>query len=352
VDEAQLGAVLGRQLVVLDGLERKSRVLRGLTQAPTTYRLGEGLAVAAHLEGGLDMPLELPSFDAPLSQPLAARADMVWLRRRGGTTRLRAFYLSSGVTLALHSKRPWLRRSGLHRGAATLRRLHDRGALALPLPLEQGRGLSYAWTVERLVAGRPSSREEWPALVPRLVDGLLPIWATDEIESKPARDVVAAREMEAGLRLLREGSWSDSATLPVDRLEAAEALSGRLFVGLCHGDPVPENVIQLADNRLGLIDWEASGQRPIAHDSIKILRWLEDPLPAAEAIGERVVERTGLESADWREQLAIETLRALARSARQHGHALKRDGARQVAGLERRQADLVRLLVQLLSAAG
>jgi len=261
-----------------------------------------------------------------------------------------AFYDEANVSLTVHGRMSLLRtRNRLHAGAAVLERLGPRIPLVVPRPLDRGRGLRHVWVVEDLLRGRETTIDEWPSVVDEVMEGLWAIWTLSGLRLASARQLLDGGDISAAMAVLDSVQSAGVRDMPRDRIEQVARLSGQQAVGWCHGDPVPFNVMQLNDGRLALLDWEIAGRRPIAHDAVKALGWLEDPLPMADAVGTRFTAATGLSSRDWRNQLIIETLRVLARTRAQHARAVENDSGRFLWIVERRRRLLIRLLSSLMS---
>jgi hypothetical protein len=343
--------VIAESLHLIAAVERQSPVIRGLETAPRPLRTEGNLVVTEGLTEAPDLPLSLSLPGGVVRSDLPeVKADVVVTGRASHRLRMRAFYLEANLTLVVHGRMPLLMRNRLHAGAAVLARVYGQSSLVMPRPHERGRRHRHAWIVEDVLRGRATKSEEWPSVAGRVADGLWEIWTVSDLSMAKAGKVVTRAEISRALDMLAALPGPDWSAASSSRIQEAAQLSGPMTIGWRHGDPLPGNVIQMTDGRLGLVDWEAAERGPIARDAIKVMRWLEDPLPIADALGERVAARTGLSSVEWRGQLLIEALRSLGRSSAQHARAVAK-GSTDVAGVvERRRHSMVRLLETLSSA--
>jgi hypothetical protein len=348
------GPLIERALSALARVEQNSRLLRDIG-APRALLAGERLAATdASVVAALALePVALASSVDPSHQPV--RADAVLVGRADNYLRLRAFYLGPGLTVAIHHgwpPRPLT--SNLHRGAAMRSRLHLAGGgddVVAPRPLERGRELRGAWLVEELLPGRPLAQRDWPRRAPQLCASLVGASIAGGAASRPIRGVLKRATVRAAVGVIdRDSGGGADATNLAARISRLAQSEREVFVGPTHGDPGRRNVLLLADGRLALLDWEAARVRVVAHDLVKAIEELDDPLAALDDFEQRLT-RAGLEAGGWREQAALACLLRLAGSQRWLGRArvaglLGRSSVSALAARNRRRTS--RLLERLL----
>lgn len=300
-------------------VERASRLLREGASPPRHFHMHDRFGVAEGVVTPPDLPFTIPTELTTRRDDLPrAGADVVRVGKGEDIIRVRAFYLDPGLTVVIHGRLlvPWPRPAALHRGAEVVERVYGLSDLVVPRPLERGRSLRRAWLVEEIIDGQAISPDEWPALVPRVLEGLVQMWIGAGVETTIAERVLSARRVRSALKVL-----DSMVDLDVDHRAVARGVRriagtrGSLLVGWCHGDPMRTNVLRMPDDRLALVDWEAAGRRPLGWDGSKAVMSLIDPLPAVEAIAPTMERLGGSDVLSWRDQLAVGCLVRLARSS-------------------------------------
>lgn len=268
----------GEALENLARIEGLSRSLRRAAGEPARLLLAGDRAVRPELQGG-PLPFRVdPGVWARTPVGPALRADAVLVSSM--PTRdvgFRAFYLDSRLTLAAGSA-PLLRRSTLLRGSRVAQRFAGVGAVAVPVQYERVRRLRLAWVVEQLLPGHRARRADWSSTVAEVIDAVASLWQRADPVRVPVRGVVpwlSGRRVSELLQAMEvDPDRPTKLSAAIDRLAAD---TRPLLVGWTHGDPVPNNVLRLADGRIGLVDWERAGRNPLGLDLGRALAALDDP---------------------------------------------------------------------------
>ncbi|HVM30793.1 MAG TPA: phosphotransferase [Candidatus Limnocylindrales bacterium] len=314
------GSPMKRSLAALRRAEEASQLLRGLG-APRPLLVADRLAVADPSLANV-LPIE-PPHEAPLPAPglPPVRADAVLVGRADNYLRLRAFYLDARLSIAIHHGwPPRILPSNLHRGAAVRQRLVagglGDGRLTAPRPLEQGRGLLGAWLLEEMLPGRTVNVEEWPALAPLVAVELIGAsLASDSTECSLEEVLPPASLRQAIDEIERQHDLGLDVQGLVHRARKLVGSEGRVVVAPTHGDPGRRNVISMQDGGLGLVDWEAARVRLVAHDLIKAVEDLDDPVAAVDTIASGLPPAAP-RSISWSDQAAVACLARVAGSRR------------------------------------
>jgi hypothetical protein len=308
-----------RAVHVVAQVERRSRLLASLPRPDRRQLVRGAMAIGEGVDLPSDLPVEAPEGEArPVEHLPPTGADLVLVGRTDNYLRLRAFYLDARLTLALHvGWPPWPLTSQLHRGAALRGRLPPIDSLVVPRALETGRGLRHAWLVEELVGGCRPAASEWQAVGSVLLDRMIGIWRGDGVRRRPARALLPPSRVRSAVAIIESepGLDLDRARLATQAWELSR-LPGDLLHGLTHGDPQRSNVLIQPDGGLALVDWEAARRRLVAHDSVKVLDELVDPLPVVERLAENLAGLGVVYGLPWRQQVAIACLIRLAGTRR------------------------------------
>lgn len=268
-------------------VERRSGPLRRLPPTPDEWVQRGRLLLRSSVDP-TRLPLSIPpdGFQPILSLPPLA-ADAVLLSSiPGARLACRAFYIEAGLTIAVRGA--GLRRSALLAGARVARRFHGNGELAVPRQLDGGRRLRTAWIVEELLSGTRITRRSWPEVVDRVVVGVTTLWRRSAADRRSVREVLPWLTASRVADLLRrmELRPADGSRV-LARVEELTTRGDQVLVGWTHGDPVPNNVLLLADGRLALLDWERAGRNPLGLDACRMLAALEHPTAAIASLDER-----------------------------------------------------------------
>lgn len=294
--------VMDQALQLVAAVEAQSALLRSVGGPPRQLSLRDRLAV--HLDvDPTDVPFPLGALGRLTAREV--RADVVLVSRNPTRRiRLRALYLGAGIAVAMHGRLPFHRAVRLLHGADIARRLAGAGGLAIPDELERGRRLRHAWVAEALLDGKEVRPDQWDAIAGRLADGIVDLWRHEPIRIRPFRHAV--ERIDAGV--FRQ--MIDDMDLTIRRpdefarvVAAVTASEAGVLVGTTHGDPIPGNVLQLADQRLGLVDWEKADIGPLGIDAARMALHVDDPLALLQRIEHRLppIRRQG--TAPWIHQV-------------------------------------------------
>src|SRR5690625_4659126 len=323
-----LGRLRGRQYAV----DRRAATAVGFPGSPlfTDPATGKSLLVDPQ--------------SAPRARSTAA-ADVVvaGAMRTASLLRYRAFYLDAARTLAVqqrHRSTP----TPLVDGSRVQRTLAGRTPFVVPRVLDSGhhRAENADWVVEEALDGAPILPAEAERTAEEVLALLPEMW--QRLGTTPAAldDGRRARALTAFTALAHEPP-DDLWPADVDRRGAVhrvrELLTDErpLAVGLSHGDPGLGNVLRLADGRLALVDWEDAGERPVAHDVVKVVMSSPDParlaarlVPPRAAVGatgvmpwpRQVAAALGLFLGGWRYRHSRAVKRGSTVASRRRMHAM------------------------------
>ncbi len=314
-------------LLLVAGVERASRLLRRIDREPAPLGVVGPIAARPGIGPSPVLGFERPSAHgiAPDGAPL--RADLVLLGHpSGGLLRARSFYFDAGATVVSHGRLAIGRKCRLHIGADVLDRVHGRTPLTVPRILERGRRLRHAWLAEELVAGTGFDWDDWVAAGPELADAISSVWLAGPIGHEPIGSVLTQQHVDSLSALLEMGPPRPERRPLLARIGALVASDRTGLTGWCHGDPVRTNWLRPVAGGLGLVDWEMARWRPLAHDAMKLLVGLPDPLSFVDRLGDNVASAQRPSDAPWRVQVAalvvswLATWPAELRLAERRGH--------------------------------
>jgi hypothetical protein len=327
-------------------VEGRSAPLRDLPRGGVEWRRHGRLLVRRDVEHE-KLPIRLAIGEGePWRGQVPVAADAILLSTLpGARVSCRAFYLDARLTVTVRSAN--LSPSRLLRGSRVAARFHGDGPLVVPRQVDRGRRLHLAWVVEELLAGASASRRRWPSLIDRVSDGVVSLWRRADTEKRGTRRIVPWLTAVAVAECVEA-----LGVAPIDAGRLAQAV-GELertvetcLVGWTHGDPVPNNVLELQDGRLALVDWERAGRNPLGLDACRLLAALEDPDGAIERLERRFASIRPSGVLPIRQQAAVALIGLLPTWAgqREAWHAAGRE-----TGYRVRNARRVRLLERLLA---
>lgn len=281
----------------------------------------------------------------------AATADVViaGALRTSSQLRFRSFYMGPARSLAVqrrHRGRP----TPLVAGSAVQRTVVGRVPFVVPRVLDSGYHgpRSADWVVEEALDGAPVHRAEADHASREVLELLQEMWHLLGTEHADLDDAQRSRALTAFSELAQEPP-DDIWPGDVDRQTTARRVHDLLTdalpltVGLSHGDPGLGNLLRLTDGRLGLVDWEDAGHRPVAHDVVKVIMSSADPVALAANLPAPSSSRGG--SMPWRRQVALTLVLFLSGWRYRHVRAVRRGS---VVASRRRMHAMLRTLVALL----
>lgn len=204
----------------------------------------------------------------------AVRADAVVIGKFdvAREVRLRSFYTEPGLTVRFQAGgRP----NGVSRTVLAHRAVtpHDPGLMPALEDHGRARPTRGVYLVERTLPGRAVRKDELLDLVEQLATRLHRVHQGVGVERRPLSRAVSPHLPD------RWGAFADTQALSAGLRTRVAALLDRddlLEVSFGHGDLVRSNML-LHDGTLRLIDWEYSGEQPIAFDLAKVHLNCPDP---------------------------------------------------------------------------
>lgn len=290
-------------------VERRSRRLRGYHSQGCGWRRSGRLVAAADFDVGLlpVTPGGVP-WDPVTGLPQLTAEAFLLSSMPGKQLRLRAFYTEIGLTASVHEVQ-LLARSALTRGAAVARRMNAPDGLVIPAQVEAKRWGRRAWVVEEFLAGKPVRRVDWPSVAPDVAVAVGELWRQSAPEAVPVARALPGVSTDRVTQSLRAMELEPSKSL-LQRIDSLLQSSEHLLAGISHGDPSPNNVLKLADCRLGLVDWERAGRHLLGLDVCRLLAALDDPAPVIPILadGMRDLGISGVHAAELQGAAAMLTL--------------------------------------------
>jgi hypothetical protein len=338
-----------QSIAALAGVEERSGSLRDLSRRDAGWRRHGRLLVRADVDPKV-LPVRPPDGEGEtweVQVPIAADAVLL-STLPGSRVSCRAFYLDAGLTVTL--RRATLHPSQLLRGARVAARFHGDGPLLVPRQIDRGRGLHVAWVVEELLDGVTATRRRWPSMVDRVSEGAVAMWRRAHTRRRQPRRIVPwLSAVAVADRIEALGVMPSNADGLARAIGTLEHDTRACLVGWTHGDPVPNNVLELEDGRLALVDWERAGRNPLGLDACRLLAALDEPGPAIDRLEDRFASMRPNGVLPVRLQAAVGLVGLLPTWANQREawHAAGR-----ATGYRVRNARRVRLLEQLLGVGG
>jgi len=193
--------------------------------------------------------------------------------------RFRAFY---GETTPVTLKAAWetpSKPSRIGREVSARTQLPALQRLRIPELHDHGQHDTIGFLVEAMVPGVVPAREEQPDHVDHVLSGVEELYLATAREQ--ARSGLAgSAAWDRARAFLSETRWARGWLPRQTLLQAATDLvhaDPPLAAAMTHGDLVWSNIL-IDDDRIGLVDWEWAGPRPVASDIAKLLAPVPDRL--------------------------------------------------------------------------
>lgn len=243
----------------------------------------------------------------------SARADAVKVGKFDvdRSVRLRAFYEPAGLSIRLQAGGP---RSGVVRTLHAFKHVQRHAPGLMPRIHDDGRLRDSRFLVEESMFGvHPRAGEPLQAVAEELGSGLRRLHEGYGVREQRLSDVLGARFESRWHAAVARYELSDDLCRRVRNLVSQDRL---VDVSYGHGDLVGTNIMQVPD-RLVLIDWEYSGEVPIAFDVAKVHLHCADPVEAARLLRRGLGRSARINPSQYSfdEQIAIAYARYIAWSS-------------------------------------